>query len=214
VTIAGGNVTASPGPFVITIAATGAVRPRRALLRAGARAGDDLYVSGAIGAAAAGLGLLREGRAPADADDTECIARYRRPEPRVRLGLLLGRTRTATSCIDLSDGLADGVRQLACASAVGVALEAEAIPIAPGARRYFGERRLDPVTAAIAGGDDYELLFTVPPRRRRALASVMTLARGVPVTRIGSVTKERHVALRRDGRDEALPEGFRHFEVR
>jgi thiamine-monophosphate kinase len=211
VAVVGGNVTASPGPLVITMAAAGAVRPRRALLRSGGRAGDDLYVSGTIGAGAAGLGLLRNGRRPADADDAECIGRYRRPEPRVRLGLLLGRTRTASACIDLSDGLADGVRRLAQGSGTGAALQADAIPIHPGARRYFRERGLDPVAASIAGGDDYELLFSVPAKRRRALASVVKLARGLAVTRIGSLTKDQRVVLRRGESEEPLPEGFRHF---
>ena len=211
VTIAGGNVTSSPGPLVVTITATGTVRPRRALLRSGARPGDAIYVSAAIGAAAAGLGMLREGRATFAEDDAQCVARYRAPDPRVRLGLLLGRTRAATACIDLSDGLADGARQLAEASRVGLVLEEGAIPVHPAARRYFVERGLDPVSAALAGGDDYELLFASAPKRRGALAAAVRRAPGLAVTRIGTVTKEPEVRLRRDGRDEPLPEGFRHF---
>jgi thiamine-monophosphate kinase len=211
VTIVGGNVTASPGPFVVTIALTGTVRPRRALLRSGARPCDAVYVSAAIGAAAAGLGMLREGRSPAGEDDEQCIGRYRAPVPRVRLGLLLGRTRAASACIDLSDGLADGTRRVAEAGGVGVVLEADAIPVHPAARRYFTERGLDPITAALAGGDDYELLFTSAPRRRGALTAAVRRSPGLAVTRIGGVTKEPDVLLRRDGRDEPLPGGFQHF---
>jgi thiamine-monophosphate kinase len=210
-TIVGGNVTSSPGPLVVTITATGSVRPRRALLRSAARPGDAIYVSAAIGAAAAGLGMLREGRSPAGEDDVQCIGRYRAPVARVRLGLLLGRTRAATACIDLSDGLAVGARQLAEASGVGVLLEAEAIPVHPAARRYFSERGLDPVAAALAGGDDYELLFTSAPRRRGPLAAAVRRSPGLAVTRIGVITKEPDVRLRRNGRDEPLPEGFQHF---
>ncbi|MGH9313020.1 MAG: thiamine-phosphate kinase, partial [Vicinamibacterales bacterium] len=200
-----------PGPLVVTVTATGSVRPRRALLRSGARPGDAVYVSAAIGAAAAGLEILREGRAPVADDEAQCVARYRTPEPRVRLGLLLGRTRAATACIDLSDGLAEGARQLGEASGAGLMLEAGAIPVHPAARRYFAGRGLDPVTAALAGGDDYELLFTAAPRRRGALVAAVRRAPGVAVTRIGVVTKEPDVRLRRDGRDEPLPEGFQHF---
>jgi thiamine-monophosphate kinase len=210
--IAGGNVTGSPGPLVITIAAIGSVRPRRALLRSGAKPNDEVYVSGAVGAGAAGLGFLRERRHAAGGSDGEaCVAWYRRPEPRLRLGLLLGRTRTATACIDLSDGLAEGARQIGAASGVGICLDADAVPVHPGARRYFEERGLDPVTAALAGGDDYELLFTVPSKRRRSLERVAALARGLPVKRIGTVTTERAFRLRRDGSDEPLPPGYEHF---
>jgi thiamine-monophosphate kinase len=111
----------------------------------------------------------------------------------------------------LSDGLADGARRVAEASGAGVLLEADAIPVHPAARRYFSERGLDPVTAALAGGDDYELLFTSAPRRRGALAAAVRRSPGLAVTRIGVVTKEPDVRLRRDGRDEPLPEGFQHF---
>jgi thiamine-monophosphate kinase len=209
--IAGGNVTASPGPLVVTMTATGSVRPRRALLRSGARPGDAVYVSAAIGAAAAGLEMLREGRQPAADDEVQCVERYRRPEPRVRLGLLLGRTRAATACIDLSDGMADGARQLARASGAGIVLEADAIPVHPAARRHFARKGVDPVLGALAGGDDYELLFTSAPRRRGALGAAVRRAPGLAVTRIGIVTKEPEVRLRRGDTDEPLPEGFHHF---
>jgi thiamine-monophosphate kinase len=211
VTVAGGNVTGSPGPLVVTVTATGSVRPRRALLRSGARAGDAVYVSAAIGAAAAGLEMLREGHTPADDEEAQCVGRYRSPEPRVRFGLLLGRTRAATACIDLSDGLAEGARQLAAASGVGMVLEAEAIPVHPAARRHFASRGRDPIAAALAGGDDYELLLTSGPKRRGALAAAVRRAPGLAVTRIGIITKDPEVRLRRDGQDEPLPQGFQHF---
>jgi thiamine-monophosphate kinase len=211
VMIAGGNVTSSPGPLVLTLTLTGTVRPRRALLRSGARPGDVLYVSAAIGAASAGLGMLREGRVPAAEDEAQCVGKYRVPVPRVRLGLLLGRNRAATACIDLSDGLAEGARQIAEASGTGIVVEADAVPVHPAARRYFSEKGLDPLTAALAGGDDYELLFTVTAKRRRALAPIVRLTPGLAITRIGVVTADREVTLRRDGVDEPLPEGYRHF---
>jgi thiamine-monophosphate kinase len=211
VAIAGGNVTSSPGPLVVTMTVTGTVRPRRALLRSGARPGDAVYVSAAVGAAAAGLGMLRESRSPASEAERQCIERYRAPQPRVRLGLMLGRNRAATACIDLSDGLAEGARQIGQASGTGIVLDADAIPVHPAARDYFIERGLDPVAAALAGGDDYELLFTASAKRRGALASVVRLTSGLAITRIGVVTGDGAIALRRDGRDEPLPAGYRHF---
>ena len=187
--VAGGNLTRSPGPLVIDVMVAGTVKRRQAMLRRGARAGDELYVSGTIGAAAAGLQMLKS----ATTEDTEargghgaieqpcppstsassvvnsCIHRYLYPEPRVRLGMLVGRNRAATACMDLSDGLADAVRQVAEASGVGAVIEADALPIEPEARRWFESRGADAVQEAIAGGDDYELLVAVRPRTRQRL---------------------------------------------
>lgn len=216
VALAGGNITRSPGPLVIDVAVTGAVRPRKVLTRAGGRAGDALYVTGAVGAAAAGLGWLRDrpGDAPpdpADAGLAECVARYRRPEPRARLGAILGRTRAASACMDLSDGLADAVRQVARASGTGAVIDAAALPIPVAARDWFAARGADPERSAAAGGDDYELLFAVPARRRGRLAHALRQAGGVPVTRIGELTPSPEIVLRRGDSTEPLPEGFVHF---
>ena len=216
ITIAGGNITRSPGPFVVDVTLTGSVRPRRVLTRGGARAGDGLYVTGAVGAAAAGLGWLRDfaaspESAPEDAGLAECVARYRRPEPRSRIGGLLGRTRTATACMDLSDGLGDAVRQLSAMSGVGARIDAEAVPVPPAAAAWFTAKALDPVRAAVAGGDDYELLFAVPARRTRALKAVVAQSRGLTVTRIGQLVDEQNVVLFRQGNAEPIPEGFVHF---
>jgi thiamine-monophosphate kinase len=94
-----------------------------------------------------------------------------------------------------------------------MAIDAQALPIDPAARAWFETRGSDPVLEAVAGGDDYELLFTVPPRRQRRLRGVLRLARGLMVTRIGVVTRETGIVLQRAGREEALPESFAHFGV-
>jgi thiamine-monophosphate kinase len=210
----GGNVARSPGPLVVDVTAIGAVRRRRILMRAGARPGDGIFVSGWVGASAAGLSSCRM-RAMRGTSDSppggSCEARFLRPEPRVRLGQLLGRTRAATACIDLSDGLAEGLRQLALASEIGVLIEAEMLPIDDDTRRWFSDRGEDAVAAACAGGEDYELLFTVSPRRLRALTAVLRLTGELPCTRIGVVKRDRALVVRRAGHDETLPEGYAHF---
>ncbi|MEP6916581.1 MAG: thiamine-phosphate kinase [Acidobacteriota bacterium] len=220
VALAGGNITRSPGPLVVDVTVTGMVKPRKILTRAGARAGDSVYVTGRLGAAAAGLGWLRANVAdgatelvarPDDPDLAECVARHCRPEPRARMGSLLGRNRAASACMDLSDGLADALTQLSCASGTGAAIDAALLPLHPGARAWFSAAGEDPVQACMAGGDDYELLFTVPRRARGRLRAVIREGRGVPVTRIGEVTPDRAVALLRDGIVQALPSGFTHF---
>jgi thiamine-monophosphate kinase len=215
VTVAGGNVTRSTAGLIADVSVLGAARPRRVLTRAGARPGDAIYVTGSIGAGAAGLGWLRAhaGNRAAQPDPgiADCVARYRRPSPRARIGAVAGRTRAATAAMDSSDGLADAVTQVAEASGTGAILDATALPIHPAASDWFARNGLDPVRAAIQGGDDYELLLTVSPRSRGRFRHVQQQARGAPITRIGEITRDRAVLLRRDGRDESLPEGFAHF---
>jgi thiamine-monophosphate kinase len=225
VALIGGNVSRSPGPLVLDVTAIGAVKPRCVLTRSGARPGDGIYVSGSVGAARAGF-LARRGAASAPAapareafsrgggDDGTgaCEARFLWPDPRVRLGLLLGRNRVASSCVDLSDGLGDAVRQVAAASGVGADIDGDAVPVPGAARRLFEDHDgLEPLEAAISGGEDYELLFTVPPRRWRALAAALRLADGLPCTRIGTVTSDRRVILTRRGAKAPWPLGFAHF---
>jgi thiamine-monophosphate kinase len=249
VSLVGGNIARSPGPLVLDVTATGVVKPRRVLTRAGARPGDDVYVSGEIGMAAAGFALLsasarknglvsarwneasqlRSALSPegastlpdrrieglsrgASGEPSACEQRFLMPEPRVRLGQLLGRSGIVSSCIDLSDGLADAVRQVADASGVGAIVEAAAIPVPDAARAALGggdEGRW--LEAALAGGEDYELLFTASPRRRRSLDSVLRHAQGLPCTRIGRITRDRRLVLRRSTGDGPIPGGFVHF---
>jgi thiamine-monophosphate kinase len=140
-----------------------------------------------------------------------CVSRHRRPEPRVRVGLLLGRNRAATACMDLSDGLADAVRQVAEASGTGARIDAAALPINAATRAWFERSGQDPIMAAISGGDDYELLFSAPRRARGRLATVMRQARDVPIARIGALTEPRDLGVSREGREEPLPAGFVHF---
>ena len=242
--VIGGNLTRSPGPLVIDVTLVGTVKRRQALTRGGARPGDDLYVSGTIGAAAAGLALLRKvvchqssvvspqssvvGPSPRSTDDLRLrlmtedsglttddwrlMTAYLTPVPRIRLGLLLGRNRAASACVDLSDGLADGVRRIAEASGVGVTVDSSLLPIDPAARAFFETERLDPVEASLEA-DDYELLVTVRPRARGRLAAAIRHG-GAPLTRIGRCTEDRAITIRHSGTEAtpaALPTGYTHF---
>ena len=212
--VIGGNLTRSPGPLMIDVTAVGAVKRRQALTRSGARPGDALYVSGTIGAAAAGLAALRTIRERTDWDGTPewagLIRRYRSPEPRVRLGLMLSRNRAASACVDLSDGLADGAHRLAEASGVGIVIDGDALPIDAEARAWFEAHDGDASAAALSGGDDYELLFSVRPRTRRRLSEVLRHG-GVSLTRIGECTEARAVVLRRGAAVSPVPGGYTHF---
>ena len=128
--------------------------------------------------------------------------------------MAIGRARAARAAMDLSDGLADALRQVAAASSVGVKIDADLLPIDRCARDWWSSRGIDPVMAALKGGDDYELLFAVPGKGRGALRSV---ARHVsdPLTKIGVFTKDPgELAIERAGRVNSLPEGFEHFANR
>ena len=141
----------------------------------------------------------------------DCIARYLRPIPRVRAGVLLGRTRAATACMDLSDGLADAVRQVAEASGVGMTIDEAALPVADGVREWQMAHGGDATEAVVAGGDDYELLFTVRPSQRGRLRGVRKDVGDLPITRIGVVTESPELLLRDEGGTHELPRGFEHF---
>jgi thiamine-monophosphate kinase len=224
--VAGGNLTRSPGPLMIDVTVLGTVKRRQALTRSGARPGDDLYVSGTIGAAAAGLRMLQEGLTRSTTEDTvdtevqtgqveRCVERYLRPEPRVRLGVMLSRTRAASACMDLSDGLADAVQQMAEASHVGMTIDAASLPVEAGARAFFDARGMDAVTEAMTAGDDYELLLAVRPRAQRRLTAASRHG-GVALTRVGRCTENPAVTLHRVvsgcAADPApLPQGYSHF---
>jgi thiamine-monophosphate kinase len=216
VSLAGGNITSSPGPLIVDVAIVGSVSRRKVLSRGGGRPGDTLYVTGAIGAGAAGLAWLRSNRngdpvLPDDPGLAACAERYRRPIPRQRFGSLLGKGKVASACMDVSDGLADSIKQLAEASGTGAVIDAAAVPVPESARRWFVARGADPVRAALAGGDDYELLFSVRSRHRGRLRGVIQQARGLAVTPIGELTAARDTVLVSEGGSEPLPEGFTHF---
>ena len=206
--VVGGNISRTPGPMMVDVTAVGSVKPRRLLTRTGARPGDGVYVTGTIGDASVGLQSLQTARGPAP---HACQQRYLRPQPRVRAGMLLGRNRAASACMDMSDGLADAARKVAEASQVGIALDANALPIGDEVRRWHDAQGKSVIDAVIGGGDDYELMFTVRPAHRGRLRDVRQRLGGLPVTQIGIVTKERRVAIRAEAGERPLPEGFDHF---
>ena len=210
VALVGGNLTSSPGPLVVDVTAVGTVHPRRVLLRNAGRPGDELYLSGTIGAGAAGLEMLkaevvRPGLSPV-------VERYLRPVPRVRLGQAIGQARAARAAMDLSDGLADAARQLAEASGCGVEIDAGAVPIDTAARQWWEGRNEDSIVRALSGGDDYELVVALPGKWRGRLRHATRKVADPPLTRIGVLTATRdEYVLVREGRKERLPGGFEHW---
>lgn len=205
VTLLGGDTTSTGGPLVLSVTALGTVPRGQALRRNGARPGDDIWVSGTLGDAALGLRALRGTSSPPATAAVALIDRYRRPRPRLALGVAL--RGVASAALDVSDGLLADLEHIAEASEVGATVEASGLPLSPAALAVP-----DHVEAALAGGDDYELLFTAPPERRPDLDAVSRRLI-LPLTRIGTVEPAPGVrAIDREGRLIALGRaGWTHF---
>jgi len=202
--LVGGNL-ASAHELSLTVSVLGDA-PARPLLRSGARAGDALFVTGRLGGAAFGLRLLADARSLRGGETVRRC--WRRPVARLHAGRALATAGVATAMMDLSDGLLIDAGRLARASAVGLMIDATRVPLAPALRG------LDPRAArdlALRGGEDYELLFTVP---RRRLARLAVLDLGCAATRIGEVQAGHSVAVvDAGGRRLSLPRraGHEHF---
>jgi thiamine-monophosphate kinase len=217
--VAGGDLAESP-LAVADIVLVGAVRRGKALLRSGARPDDLLYVTGALGGAAAGLARLAELAAKAHAARPGSKRNFGRiaplripaklrpllaphlfPQPRIRQGLWLAKRGIASAAIDLSDGLSTDLAHLCEESTVAAEVDAAALPVHSGAT----------LEQALNGGEDYELLFTASPEAR-----VPRRIDGVPITRIGRIVRRRKgrpaVALvTAQGRQALAPRGWEHF---
>ena len=209
VPLAGGDTSQSPSDDILAdIVLIGTAPACRALRRSGARAGDLLYVTGALGGAAAELTSLsatpRRFRTASPTDDHPHLF----PQPRLAVGQTLLRRRLATACIDLSDGLSTDLAHLCAASNVAAELDLAQLPLHPVAAT-LDERAQ--ITALLHGGEDYELLFTASPSTKipRSVANV-------PITRIGRILKPQknrpQMSIVSDGaRFELQPHGWEHL---
>ena len=205
-TLAGGDTTRST-LAAINLTIIGEVERGQAVLRSGARPGNLICVSGRLGEAELGLKLVQRGGRKNG--KKEFLQKHLYPEPRLDLGQWLAKKRRATAMIDISDGLSTDLRHLCESSGVGAKVWIARIPkvALPGDARRMG---LDPLRLALDGGDDYELLFTVP----RGLARRLPHAIGeVPVTVIGEITRGKRILLVDDaGRTKNLPaQGWEPF---
>ncbi len=199
--LVGGDLS-SGSKISVSVTATGEVAPGRAVLRSGARVGDVVVVTGELGASAAGLRLAREGRAPSSDTDRALLRAHFRPVARVGEAGVLAR-HGATAMMDISDGLALDLSRMCRASRVGVTLRSVDIPVADGAS--FAD--------ALSGGEDYELLVTLP--HVVAFEAVKVELRetfGAAVTAIGTIEAEGLKIQDMSGSLAPLaPEGWDHF---
>jgi thiamine-monophosphate kinase len=200
VTLVGGDVSRTPDKIVIDSILIGETPAPGAVLRSGAGPGDQIFVTGFLGDAAAGLRLLEHGARlqprtaaeeipngehPSDSRPIDyLLLRHLQPEPRVGWGLLLGEQQLATAMIDVSDGLSSDLKHLCDESKVGALVAALQIPIDRRVAELSGRRALDPLMLALHGGEDFELLFTVKPE---LVAKLPKRVDGVSLTRIGEI---------------------------
>jgi thiamine-monophosphate kinase len=202
VALVGGDTTR--GPLTATLALAGTVPVGQALRRDGAQPGDDLWISGTPGDAAAGLAVL-QGRLPGQGRARDALLhRFQLPEARVALGIAI--RGIATACIDVSDGLAGDLAKLCAASGTGADIESRELPLSAGLCSVAGpEARLG---YALGGGDDYELLFTAPPALRSRVAA---LEAGAVLKRIGVISETPGVRVDGAPPDREAGHGFDHF---
>jgi thiamine-monophosphate kinase len=204
VALVGGDTTS--GPLSVTVTAHGFVPRDAALRRSGAQAGDDVWISGTLGDAAAALEQWREGSSV----DGTLRERLDRPMPRVGLGM--GLRGIANACIDVSDGLLADLGHVLDASRVGAEIESASLPTSPELTNAFDAARR--LRLQLGGGDDYELCFTAPPARAHEVLRAARRSR-VAVTRIGRVERDPGLRLRdaAGGVLEAARIGYRHFDA-
>jgi len=192
VPLVGGNLSRSPGPIMIDVTLIGSARRRRVLTRRGGRAGHLLYVTGTLGRAAAAIARAQSGAPGTVTPGTMGPCR-------LTCGQQVALNRVASACMDISDGLADAVSQMASASGTGARVLTSKIPVDATAT----------LEQALSGGEDYELLFAVAPRRRRGFEKIAS--READITCIGELTSGSELVLDRAGISEPLGSGFAHF---
>jgi thiamine-monophosphate kinase len=213
VQLIGGDTSRTNESIVIDSVVVGECATGKAVMRSGATPGDQIFVTGSLGAAAAGLRLIERGAHLADEDSQKLdhvLIRQLRPEPRVGWGIVLGEERLATSMIDLSDGLSSDLNHLCEASGVGALIDSSLLPIHNRVVELCGRRALDPLQLALHGGEDFELLFTV---KTADVARLPRRVDGVELKRIGEVSKASDGVRISEGPRiwDLKPGGWKHF---
>lgn len=215
VELIGGDISKTPDKVFVDSIVIGEVQKNEAVLRSGAKPGDFVYVSGELGGAAYGLKLLEKGVKYSHGKykiEQSLISRQLKPLPKIELGILLNKKTLASSMIDLSDGLSSDLAHICSESKVGAKIYNEAIPLDMSILKLESEITdytclLD---SALHGGEDFELLFTVP---RKKISELEKAAKNHKISRIGEVTKSTgKIELISLGKGIILkPKGFQHF---
>jgi len=205
ISLIGGDTVSTDGPLSISITAMGYVAKGAMITRAGAKVGDDIYVSGSLGDAALGLKAINSGRGQCDA----FLKRYHRPQARQLLGSRL--VGVASAAADVSDGLLADMQHICTASGVGARILQENVPLSDDAASSVeNDSSLWPVV--LSGGDDYEILFTAPSHNAAQIAD-LSQSLQLKITRIGTVRKDASLELVDCNGElrQVAAKGFQHF---
>lgn len=211
--IIGGNVSRASEHMAVTITVLGEVPYNRGVYRSGAQVGDDIWVTGDLGGAKAGLQALLHPEALTGLTTAAVLKRYRRPCPRLREAQYLRQHGVLHSLIDISDGLSSDLAHICAESGVGAQLEAACLPIAPEVRQVAHALQVDPLTFALHGGEDFELCLTAPAGCLASLQPLFAAQFQCPLVRVGTVKPAQGVTLRLvDGTEQPLrAQGYDHF---
>jgi thiamine-monophosphate kinase len=232
--LVGGDTCSSRKGLVVSVVMLGESKKKQVLTRAGAKPGDRIFVTGTLGDSAAGLELLRnaecglrngksEIKKPKSAihgvqgkgshsafriPHSALVMRHLRPVPRVEWGRKIAQAGCASSMIDISDGLSSDLSHICAQSGVGASVFAEKIPLSPPLRKAASHFGKAPLPYALSGGEDYELLFTVPPEKIKKLLSL-----DLPVSELGEITRTRKMLIvdGMGGKTLLRPSGYNHF---
>jgi thiamine-monophosphate kinase len=219
VALVGGDTVASPKHLFINLALLGETFKKKVFTRSGARPGDKIFVTGTLGDSALGLKILKSPKKKwkgSEAHKKKLILRHLKPKPRVETAARLAKSKCkVTSMIDVSDGLIQDLGHILKAGKVGAELWESALPISKPLASYSLINGLSALQLALHGGEDYELLFTLPPEDVNNLGIESITKVDQPVTQIGVITAKKGVCLTsKDGRSKILqrPMGFNHFK--
>jgi thiamine-monophosphate kinase len=211
--LVGGDTCLSKDGLVISVTVLGEVKKRTVIPRTGAKQGDRIFVTGTLGDSGAGLELLKAGvRGPGSrvkgVSIQKLIEKHLRPVPRVEWGRTIALAGCARAMIDVSDGLSSDLSHLCEESGVGAVLRSDAIPLSRALLRSASHLIKSPLHYALSGGEDYELLFTVPQAKVKRLASL-----NIPATEIGKITGGRDLFIMnaKGGKKPLKPTGYSHF---
>ena len=209
VELVGGDVSKTPDKVVIDSIVAGEVKKGKAVLRSGAKTGDLIYVTGNLGGAAAGLQLLENGGKDENSQNKNLLLRQLAPNPQTKIGQVIGEKKLATSMIDLSDGLSSDLAHICRASKVGAKIFDDKLPV-EAQILGFGFQIEDAKSFALDGGEDYELLFTVNPKKKFQLENEL---KNYTVCCIGEITANAEMIELINGEESEFlqPKGFRHF---
>jgi len=214
VAVIGGDTVASPGGVAVTLTLLGAVPGAQMLRRSGAREGDRIYVTGVLGESAAGLEILKGGLEVEPATKAALCRAHLAPQPQLQAGRLLAREGLATSCIDLSDGVATDLFHVCRAGGVGARIPKASVPVSPKVKAVAPLLGRDPLDLALKGGEDYHLLFTSPPELAGRLSQAFSLAGLPPPLPLGEIVAAAGVLLcTQEGEMDISGAGFDHFRL-